>query len=60
MERLIEISFRCHKCNKQIFKYYGGTTNLLMKCERCGRYLDLKKYTQDTIVSNAKDGIFKI
>ena len=60
MERLIEISFRFHKCNKQILKYYGGTTNLVMKCERCKRILDLKKFTQDMIVSNAKDGIFKI
>ena len=47
MERLIEISFRFHKCNKQILKYYGGTTNLVMKCERCKRILDLKKFTQD-------------
>jgi len=60
MERLIEISFRFHKCNKQILKYYGGTTNLVMKCERCKRILDLKKFTQNMIVSNAKDGIFKI
>ena len=52
MERLIEISFRFHKCNKQILKYYGGTTNLVMKCERCKRILDLKKFTQDVYLAD--------
>ena len=59
---------KCKKTNQQIPEQigeiatviYGGTTNLVMKCERCKRILDIKKFTQDMIVSNAKDGIFKI
>ena len=67
MENRIEIRCKSHKCNK-LFMYYYVTGNNVelnlqgfeLKCEKCKRVLRLKKYTEQLLVKNAVDGVYKI
>ena len=67
MENRIEIRCKSHKCNKLFMYYYVAGNNVELnlqgfelKCEKCKRVLRLKKYTEQLLVKNAVDGVYKI
>ena len=64
-----KIEIRCgrHNCNKLFMNYYVTGNNielnlqgLELKCEKCKRVLRMKKYTEQLLIKNSVDGVFKI
>lgn len=64
-----KIIFRCktHNCDHRFMDYYitGKDVDLHLeafelKCTKCKRVLRLKKYTENMIIANSKNGIFYV
>ncbi len=65
MNKKIEI--RCRRCNKLFMNYYltGNDVDLHLegfelKCDKCKRVLRMKKYTEQLLVEQSIDGVFRI
>lgn len=65
MNKKIEI--RCRRCNRLFMNYYltGNDVDLHLegfelKCDKCKRVLRLKKYTEQLLVEQSIDGVFRI
>ena len=63
----IEIRCRSHKCNRLFMNYYVTGENIELnlqgfelKCEKCRRVLRFKKYTEQMLIENATDGVYRI
>lgn len=65
MNKKIEI--RCRRCNRLFMNYYltGNDVDLHLegfelKCDKCKRVLKLKKYTEQLLMEQSIDGVFRI
>ncbi len=67
MENKIEIRCKNGHCNRLFMNYYvtGNDVDLNLegfelKCEKCKRVLRLKKYTEQILMAQSKNGVFKV
>ena len=61
------IEFRCKKCNRRIMDYMVQEDDnaivmqgIMIKCDRCKRVINLKKYTQRMIFDNMIMNFIKV
>ena len=64
-EKIIEL--RCEQCNKLLMNYYeSGYDSIIVfqgiaiKCSRCKRIMNLKKYTEGMIKHNLDGSVFRL
>lgn len=61
------IGLRCKKCNRHFMDYVIQhddeaivMQSISIKCDRCKRIMELKKFTEGFVISHSKKGSFKI
>lgn len=61
------IELRCEQCNKLLMNYYeSGYDSIIVfqgiaiKCSRCKRIMNLKKYTEGMIKHNLDGSVFRL
>lgn len=66
-QKMIEFRCRRYNCNKLFLNYYitGVCGNLHLegielKCDKCKRVLRLKKYTEQMLIEQSENGVFKV
>ena len=66
-QEMVEFRCRRHNCNKLLLNYYitGVGSNLHLevielKCNKCKRVLRLKKYTEQMLIEQSDNGVFKV
>ena len=67
MAAKIEIRCKNHNCNRLLMNYYTTGKNIELdlngfelKCEKCRRVFRLKYYTENTLISNAVNGVYLV
>ena len=65
----VKIEIRCkrHDCNRLLMNYFttgnNEKLNLMgfeLKCGKCKRVFRLKNYTEQTLIQNSVNGVFKV
>ena len=57
-EKIIEL--RCEQCNKLLMNYYESFQGIAIKCSRCKRIMNLKKYTEGMIKHKLDGSVFRL